>query len=452
MQEIAKITPKPVTHVILTHSDPDHVNGLVGFPKGLTIIAQENCKKEMEDSLNGPQAQAALRDYLPTQVVTKNEDVTIDGVHLRLLHYGPAHTNGDLMIYMPDQKIVYAGDILTLQFPYPLVHREKNGTSEGWVANMKGMVALDTDTFVPGHGDIQNKAAMQKKLADVEARRAEIKKLFDEGKSLNDVRAGRGAEVVAAPGGGRGGAGAGGEIGAAGSGAAAAGAGAAGGGGRGGGGFNPMAFTEVVYRETSEARPFEPHDFNGAWQGGGGVGFRFSATVPPMTPWGHSRYDAAEPGLGPRGRPLGNDPIMICDPIGYPRVAIVAAGYGLEIVQNPKEIVFDYSWFWARRIIWTDGRKLPQDPELSVMMPRYYGYSVGHWEGNTLVVQGNDFDDRSWLDDDGLPHSADMLLEETYTRVNHDTIQGTMKISDPTAYLQPFMPRTFAPHVGSGCG
>ena len=84
LAEIAKITPKPVTHVILTHSDPDHVNGLVGFPKGLTIIAQENCKKEMEDSLSGPPAGAAPRDYLPTQIVSKNEDVTIDGVHLRL--------------------------------------------------------------------------------------------------------------------------------------------------------------------------------------------------------------------------------------------------------------------------------------------------------------------------------------------------------------------------------
>ena len=51
LDEIAKVTPKPVTHLILTHSDPDHVNGLVAFPKGLTIIAQENCKKEMEDAI-----------------------------------------------------------------------------------------------------------------------------------------------------------------------------------------------------------------------------------------------------------------------------------------------------------------------------------------------------------------------------------------------------------------
>src|ERR1700730_6942455 len=54
LADIAMVTPKPVTHVILTHSDADHVNGLAAFPKGLTIVAQENCKKEMEESLNNP--------------------------------------------------------------------------------------------------------------------------------------------------------------------------------------------------------------------------------------------------------------------------------------------------------------------------------------------------------------------------------------------------------------
>src|ERR1700722_3630973 len=71
LAEIAKITPKPVTHVILTHSDGDHVNGLAGFPKGLTIIAQENCKKEMEGSTSS--RNPAPQDHLPTQTVDKKK-------------------------------------------------------------------------------------------------------------------------------------------------------------------------------------------------------------------------------------------------------------------------------------------------------------------------------------------------------------------------------------------
>src|ERR1700720_1222455 len=81
LDEIAKITPKPVTTVILTHSDGDHVNGLASFPKGITIIAQENCKTEMQAAASTP-AGAALADHMPTRTVTKNiDDMTIEGMH-----------------------------------------------------------------------------------------------------------------------------------------------------------------------------------------------------------------------------------------------------------------------------------------------------------------------------------------------------------------------------------
>ena len=123
--DVAKITPKPITTVILTHSDGDHVNGLASFPAGIAIIAQENCKTEMQAASNTP-AGAALADHMPTRTVTKNmEDTTIEGVHLRLLHFAPAHTSGDLMVYLPDDKIMFTGDIVAAQAPYPLIHTEK---------------------------------------------------------------------------------------------------------------------------------------------------------------------------------------------------------------------------------------------------------------------------------------------------------------------------------------
>ena len=105
--EIAKITPKLVNTAIVTHSDGDHVNGLAGFPDGLTIIAQENCKKEMEASVSS--WNPAPQDRLPTKTIAKDERMTIDGVHVRLLHWAPAHTSGDLIVYFPDQKVVFGG-------------------------------------------------------------------------------------------------------------------------------------------------------------------------------------------------------------------------------------------------------------------------------------------------------------------------------------------------------
>lgn len=162
LDDIAKITPQPVTTVILTHSDGDHVNGLASFPKGATIIAPENNKKEQEAALAAGGRGAPPADHLPTQVVTKNkESRKIDGVKVEVLHGAPAHTSGDLVVYLPDQKIVFTGDIITTQ-PDALIHLEKNGSSEGWNTTTKGIVALNADQFVPGHGDVLMKGCRSK--------------------------------------------------------------------------------------------------------------------------------------------------------------------------------------------------------------------------------------------------------------------------------------------------
>ncbi len=186
--DVAKITPKPITTAIVTHSDGDHVNGLASFPAGITIISQENCKTEMQ-AASGTPAGAALADHMPTRLVTKNmENATIEGVHLRFLHFAPAHTSGDLMVYLPDDKIMFTGDIVAAQSPYPLIHAEKNGSSEGWITTMKGILATDAVTFVPGHGPVQTKDDLTKRLADTIARRDQIKALAAQGKSLDEVR------------------------------------------------------------------------------------------------------------------------------------------------------------------------------------------------------------------------------------------------------------------------
>src|SRR5580658_167065 len=189
LDNIAKITPKPVTTVILTHSDGDHVNGLASFPTGITIIAHENNKKEQEAALAAGGRGAPPAGHLPTQVVTRNkENLKINGVKLEVLHWAPAHTSGDLVVYLPAEKIVFTGDIIATQLPDPLIHLEKNGSSEGWITTTKGIAALNADQFVPGHGDVQTKESIQKRLTDTEAKRAKIKDLVAQGKSLDEFK------------------------------------------------------------------------------------------------------------------------------------------------------------------------------------------------------------------------------------------------------------------------
>jgi glyoxylase-like metal-dependent hydrolase (beta-lactamase superfamily II) len=189
LEDIAKITPKPVSTVIETHSDGDHINGVAAFPKGIAIIAHENNRKEQEAAIAAGRG-AITADLLPTRVMSKNrETLKIDGVTIDVYHWAPAHTSGDLVVYLPAGKIVFTGDIISPQQPDPIIHPEKNGSSEGWIATTRGMAALDSDRFVPGHGDVQTKAAIQKGLADAEAKRAKIKELVAQGKSLDEIRA-----------------------------------------------------------------------------------------------------------------------------------------------------------------------------------------------------------------------------------------------------------------------
>ena len=192
LAEIAKITPKPVTTVFLTHSDGDHVNGLVAYPQGVKVIAHENNKKEQQAAIAAGGRGAPPPDRLPQQVVTKQKEaMTIDGVKLELYHWGAAHTSGDLIVYSPQNKIVSTGDIVVTNRAddNPNIHMDKNGSVEGWMANVKGMVGLNADQYVTGHGDVLTKADLQRKLAAVTARRNRIAAMVKEGKSLEAIKA-----------------------------------------------------------------------------------------------------------------------------------------------------------------------------------------------------------------------------------------------------------------------
>jgi len=222
LDDIAKITPKPVTTVILTHSDGEHVNGLASFPTGITIIAHEDNKKEQDAALAAGGRGAPPAGHLPTQTISKNkEDLKIDGMKVEVLHWAPAHTSGDLVVFLPTEKIVFTGDIITTQ-PDALIHLEKKGSSEGWVTTAKGTAALKAEQFIPGHGDVLSKAAVQKKATDVAAKRAKIKDLLAQGKSLDEIKSAVGDPPPAQ---GKGG-------------------------GRGGPGF--ASFTDVVYQELTK--------------------------------------------------------------------------------------------------------------------------------------------------------------------------------------------------------
>ena len=156
----------------------------------------------------------------------------------------------------------------------------------------------------------------------------------------------------------------------------------------------------------------------------------------PFTEWGEKMANTYKPGDGPRKVSLGliNDPLDGCDPAGFPRNLFFELR-PFRIAQTPDQILMLYEYQKVWRAIWTDGRELPKDPE-----PRWYGYSVGHWQDDyTFVVNTVGLDERTWLDNAGDPHSADMRVEEIYHLVDQDTLELTVKIDDPKAYKEPWL-------------
>jgi hypothetical protein len=104
-----------------------------------------------------------------------------------------------------------------------------------------------------------------------------------------------------------------------------------------------------------------------------------------------------------------------------------------KILQTPTEVVMLYEGYHTFRQIHTDGRALPKDPE-----PAWFGYSVGRWDGDTLVVDtiGNHIG--TWLDDSGHPHSEALHIIERFRRIDFGHMSVQITIDDPKAYTRPW--------------
>jgi hypothetical protein len=190
--------------------------------------------------------------------------------------------------------------------------------------------------------------------------------------------------------------------------------------------------------------PAPRHDISGIWDPPNGTGIQQlgAGAVPddgkpehqlPYTAAGLEALKLTKPSNGIRSvLPAdNNDPAFACDPQGMPREDL----YELrttQIFQTPQAVYLLYTYGRIWRVIWTDGREVPKDPE-----PRWFGYSVGKWvDDNTLVVETTGTDERTWIDRAGRPHTADLRVEERFHRVDRDHLELTVTIDDPKMYTK----------------
>lgn len=195
--------------------------------------------------------------------------------------------------------------------------------------------------------------------------------------------------------------------------------------------------------------PAPRRDIGGIWDGGpAGVGAtgqeaERAAARAPFTPLGDEMVKRNRPGNGPRKVAVAeiNDPLStLGDPAGFPRLVTFELRM-VQITQTSNQVLMLYMFEKRWRAIWTDGRALPANAD-----PRWYGYSVGRWEDDyTFVVETIGMDDRTWIDNDGDPHSDALRVIERYRRVNQNTLELDVTIDDPKVYTKPWLVRNRMP-------
>ena len=148
----------------------------------------------------------------------------------------------------------------------------------------------------------------------------------------------------------------------------------------------------------------------------------------PFQPWSRALYEYRQATF------TKDDPHTRCRPSGGARM--FHTPYGFEIIERPEsqEVIFlsvgaPHSW----RIVYMDGRPHPEEPR-----PTWYGHSVGHWEGDTLVIDTVGFNERFWLTRTGVPHTSQLHLTERISRPSFHRLRYEVTVDDPGAYAEPW--------------
>jgi hypothetical protein len=177
--------------------------------------------------------------------------------------------------------------------------------------------------------------------------------------------------------------------------------------------------------KTPDGKP----DFSGLWAPPMGYTGNIAKDLKPgeipFQPWAEALYKHRQETQGKE------DPQARCVLSGVPREHVVP--YPFRILQPPGMVAILYEALHSYRQIFLDGRKLPKDPN-----PTWMGYSTGHWEGDTLVVESKGFVENNWLDNGGHPGTEAMRLTERFHRRDFGHIDLQMTIDDPKAYTKPW--------------
>jgi glyoxylase-like metal-dependent hydrolase (beta-lactamase superfamily II) len=198
---LAGISRDPVQHLINTHWHFDHTDGNEWMhASGATIIAHENTKKHLSTTTRVDDWDFTFPAWpagaIPTEVVSADKTLSLNGATIAVKYYGPAHTDGDLSLYFTEADVLHTGDTWWNGY-FPFIDYSTGGSIDGMIKAAEANLAMVTDktVVVPGHGPVAGKTEMIEYRDLLTTIRDRVAALKREGKSLNEIVA---AKVTAA--------------------------------------------------------------------------------------------------------------------------------------------------------------------------------------------------------------------------------------------------------------
>jgi glyoxylase-like metal-dependent hydrolase (beta-lactamase superfamily II) len=190
--EIKKVTNLPITYLVNTHSDGDHIAGNRFFLESVTIVAHEKCREEFfhprRDGKPSDWNNAELAPFVPSMTYRHKMDIYLGSKKVELWYFGVGHTKGDTVVYFPEEKTAFLGDQIFIGRPQ-LIHSYKGGNSFEHVKTLTKMLeTLDAEKFCSGHSDPIDRNTVEHHIEEMKKIQSKIKSLVGQGKGLEEVK------------------------------------------------------------------------------------------------------------------------------------------------------------------------------------------------------------------------------------------------------------------------
>lgn len=177
--QIGEITDRPITHVVIASDHGDHTAGNVAFPEGVAFLAHPTSAATLRASAERPDFRAdAPPVILPTELVEDRRVLRLGGREIQILFLGRAHTGGDLVVYLPVERVLFLSEAY-LNRVFPAL---RSGYPSEWVQMLARARALDAEYFIPGHGFIESPRVLREEL---DAFRGALEAVIAEGRRLH---------------------------------------------------------------------------------------------------------------------------------------------------------------------------------------------------------------------------------------------------------------------------